>query len=253
FAALAAGFGWRMALVVAAGVIALLAAPLLNIGAGMLAASSDDPPPMQSRGENRAALHRAFRRREFWLIALAMALMGFNHAILIAHILPILADRGASPAAAVAAASLIGPSQVAGRLLLMRFEAYIAPASAAFWTIATAVGASALLLAAGASPLLVFAFALAQGGAIGVVSILRPVLMLEHLGRTAFGAISGRAAVIYLVSAAAAPFLGALIWKAGGYSAVIATALACALAALALAIFLRQYAISPPDHASGLR
>ena len=96
--------------------------------------------------------------------------------MLISFLRPILAEKGVAEALAILAAATVGPAQVAGRLVLMRWEARIGTARATFWTLLAMVAAALALLSAGATPGLVLAFAALQGAAMGVVTILRPML-----------------------------------------------------------------------------
>ena len=47
-------------------------------------------------------------------MAMAFPLLAIKHGILIAHIIPLLVERGFAEATAVTAASIFGPMQVAG-------------------------------------------------------------------------------------------------------------------------------------------
>ena len=99
-----------------------------------------------------------------------------------------------------------------------------------------AVIAAGLLMAAGVAPWLSFAFALVQGSAFGITSIIKPVIIVEYLGRTGFGTIAGWLALPYLVGFAFAPHIASLIWQIGGYDLVIPVA--AAIAALGLVCIL---------------
>lgn len=77
---------------------------------------------------------------------------------------------------------------------------------------------------------LIFVFALMQGAGAGLMSILRPVLVADVLGRQGFGTISGAIAVAPILGSAAGPAAGAALLAAGGTDAVL---LACGMMALA--------------------
>ncbi|MGB3251306.1 MAG: hypothetical protein WBB13_19295, partial [Tabrizicola sp.] len=94
--------------------------------------------------------------------------------------------------------------------------------------------AGGLLLLAGIAPVLIFAFALAQGAGAGLMSILRPVLIAEVLGRTGFGMISGAVAVAPILASAAAPSVGAGLLALGGPGLVYAVCLGLAVLGLGL-------------------
>ena len=237
---LAGAFGWRMAVLIAALVLALLAAPLMFFGALLLERESTHSPAQSSPGGDKAALRAALARPEFWLIAAAFSFLALNHGILLAHILPLLADRGVAAGAAILAASMIGPAQVAGRVVMMRLESRLGTGQVALWAFGTACLSAVVLWLAGLAPVLVFLFAILQGAAFGVMSILRPVMLAETLGLDAFGAISARVARAYITASALAPFAGAQLWRLGGYDLVILSALVLAAASLASAMLLRR-------------
>jgi MFS family permease len=100
------------------------------------------------------------------------------------------------------------------------------------------VAASAVLWLAGMAPALIFGFALAQGAGAGLMSILRPVLIAEILGRQGFGAISGAVAISPILASAAAPALGALMLTTGGPALVYAGCLAMAVTGWVIAAVL---------------
>jgi len=239
---LAPAFGWRVTVLTFAAVVAFVAAPLLYLGGTLLEQRAPLRAPTPPRAENKAAVKRAMARREFWLIALVFALVALNHGTILNHILPIFTDRGASLWMATAAASLIGPSQVMGRLVILRYELRLGSVTMTMIALGIACVAAFVLLLAGLAPPLIFLFAVLQGGAFGVFSILRPVMVADILGRTAFGAISARTSVPYLVAIAASPYLGALVWQVAGYNLVIACALGFSMLALSAAYVLRKSA-----------
>lgn len=179
-------------------------------------------------------LQAALRKPAFWMIAGGFLAVYLNHGILITYALVLFADRGAEPGFAALAAAAIGPSQVAGRLILLAAGARVTTGQATMASLGSMVVAGGFLWLAGAAPLLIFAFAVAQGAGIGLTSILRPVLIAEILGRTGFGAISGAAAVAPILASAGAPSVGALLLGLGGPGLVYGVCLGLAVVGLAL-------------------
>ncbi|MFN6926103.1 MAG: MFS transporter [Tabrizicola sp.] len=174
-------------------------------------------------------LRVALRRPAFWGLVACFGLIWLNHGILITYVLELFADRGAGAGMAALAAACIGPSQVVGRLLFMLGEARVGNARATLLALGAVVAASLVLWLAGLAPILVFGFALAQGAGAGLMSILRPVLIAEILGREGFGAVSGAVAMSPIIASAAAPALGAVMLTLGGPAAVYAGCLAMAV------------------------
>ena len=180
-------------------------------------------------------LQAALRRPAFWGLVACFGLIWLNHGILITYVLELFADRGAAAGMAALAAACIGPSQVAGRLLFLMGEARVGNGRALLIALGGVVAASAILWLAGLAPVLVFGFALAQGAGAGLMSILRPVLIADILGREGFGAVSGAVAVSPILASAAAPALGAVMLTTGGPVAVYAGCLAMAVVGWAIA------------------
>lgn len=173
-------------------------------------------------------LHAALRKPAFWMLAAAFTAIYLNHGVLVTYVLVLFADRGATPGMAALAAACIGPAQVAGRLMLLMAGARVTTAQATLTALGAVVVASVALWTAGVAPLLIFAFALAQGSGAGLMSILRPVLIAEVLGRQGFGVISGAVAVAPILASAAAPSVGAVLLAQGGPALVYASCLALA-------------------------
>jgi len=180
-------------------------------------------------------LKTALRRPAFWAIAACFGLFGLNHGILLTYVLVLFADRGAGAAMAATAAACIGPAQVIGRLLFMASEARVGNALATMLALGSVVLAGIALWLAGLAPWLIFLFALAQGAGMGLMSILRPLLIADILGRRGFGTISGAVAMAPILASAAAPTVGALMLEAGGTGLVFAACLAMAVLGWAIA------------------
>lgn len=200
---------------------------------------------LERRGEPRpaaepGAIRAAMARVEFWVIAVMFGLIWLNHGVLLTYVLELFQDRGASLAMATLAASCFGPAQVLGRLVLMMYEARITNAMATLVSLALVALAGLVLLAAGLAPWLVFVMAVVQGAGVGLLSILRPVLVAEVLGRRGFGAVSGAAAVAPILASAAAPSVGAALLHWGGPGLVYAACLVMALAGLVAGGFLMR-------------
>jgi len=196
----------------------------------------DEPRPPPEPG----AVREALGRMEFWVISAMFGLIWLNHGILLTYVLELFQNRGASLAMATVAASCLGPAQVLGRLVLMMYEARISNAGATLISLGLVVLAGVILLAAGMAPWLVFAMAVSQGAGVGLLSILRPVLVAEFMGRRGFGAVSGAAAVAPILAAAAAPSVGAALLHWGGPQIVYDACLAMAVVALGAGVFLMR-------------
>ncbi len=230
--------GWRGAVQVFAAVVGLVAAPLLFYGATLLDSAPRTARTATHKSSDRRALKAALKKPAFWLIALVFPLLAMEHGMLIAHIIPLLVERGFSVATAVLTASIFGPMQVLGRILLMLSERRIKPNAIILLPFIGATLAALFLLGAGLNTPLVFLFAALQGASLGLISILKPVIIANKLGSAAYGAISGWLAVPYLIGGAVGPFMGALLWQAGGYSLALWVAVIMAALGFVLTIML---------------
>ena len=218
-------YGWRVATGGFAAAILLIAVPLFGYGTRPVPETPAATTSGPDAGRDGEGLRAAMRRPVFWLLAVAFAMIALTHGILITHLLPMLDERGISPALAVLAASCIGPMQVAGRLAMMAVEQRVSMNVICGLSFVFMLAASTALIGAGAIPMLLFVFVLLQGSGYGVTSITRPVVTANLLGRTGFGAISGALALPFMGATAIAPTLAAAIWTVGGYDMVRLTVL----------------------------
>jgi MFS family permease len=232
-------FGWHAATWTMAGLVVFVGVPLVWTAARFLEneyqkGHAERAAEEAAAGRPAFSIRSVLKKPAFWLLAIGFAILGGNHGVIINHILPILTDRGLSPDAAVIAASMIGPMQVAGRLAMMAAERRVSNhgiTTACFIGVACAGTA---LYFSHSFPGLVVVFVILQGSGHGVTSIMRPVITKEILGARNFGAISGAVAVPYLLSWAMAPVAGSLLWEAGGYDLAILVVIVLACVGLVL-------------------
>ncbi len=171
------------------------------------------------------------------LLAFVFAATWFVTAAMAAHLPLLLRDAGATPEAAIAAAALVGPAQVAARLvefsLLRRVHPLI---SARLATLTHPIGALTLATLGGwAAP----AFALLHGAGNGMLTIAKGTLPLALFGPVGYGHRSGLLSVPARGTQAAAPFLFGLALEAGGADLGLAISTGLTLAALAALLCLR--------------
>ena len=106
--------------------------------------------------------------------------------------------------------------------------------------------ASAALYGAHRVAGLLVVFVLCQGAGNGVMSISRPVIVADLLGRRRYGVIAGMLAMPYLGCIALGPVVGGLMWGVAGYDGVLAmTFSAGVLGAVALMTAVRIRAATP--------
>lgn len=233
FAALAEWAGWRGAVLAAAAAAFGVILPLHWLGARAIRRAAP-PPQVTPRAGAAARYGPTLRNPAFWGLGAVFALVSMNHWMMVSFLVPVFVAQGAATGTAVFAASTVGPAQVAGRLILLRYEARIGNTIAARITLGATIAAALILWAAGLAPALIFVYTLTQGAALGVMTILRPVLVADITGSENYGALSGIVQVPSAAAAAAAPVIGALMLDGPGLWALLALSLAVATTSLAL-------------------
>ncbi|MEI2416528.1 MFS transporter [Orrella sp. JC864] len=168
------------------------------------------------------------------LLSLVFAITWFTSTAMAAHLPALLMAAGATLAAAVAAGALVGPAQVAGRILEFSLLRKTHPLlSARLAALAHPAGAAALL-AAGAPA--ASAFVLLHGAGNGILTIAKGTLPLVLFGPQGYGLRQGLLMVPARIAQASAPWLFGLCISRWGAGALWVTALLglAGFAALAL-------------------
>ena len=224
---------WRAALHVYAGLALLIAVPLMWLGSNRLESEHQHIRPVRpSHQLPEEKRYQFLRRPAFWLLACAFALLSLNHGVIINHLLPLLRDRNIAPEAAVLTASMIGPMQVFGRIVMMMVEKYLTVRGITLAVFASLTIGSVMLMGSAGWPLLLAPFVLFHGMGAGVQSIMKPMSTRELLGSENFGLKSGWISLPVLSGFAFAPYVGSLVWARGGYALVLDFVLACAVLGL---------------------
>jgi predicted MFS family arabinose efflux permease len=226
--------GWRLTILIFAAVILAIAVPLMWYATGAVERQAVTANRRNSTAP-RAAAMTILGRPIFWFLAIAFATIAVDHGMMVSHILPILNSRGLSADSAVFAASMMGPMQVLGRLAMAASERHLSTLGIAFGCFSALTLSALAILAAASDNILIAAFIVIQGAAMGVITIVRPVVTASLLGHEDFGMIAGMMASFYIAATAIAPALAALLWDYGGYDSVISVALV--LAGLGLLLF----------------
>jgi predicted MFS family arabinose efflux permease len=143
-----------------------------------------------------------------WFISTAMA----------THLPRILEAAGASFSTAVAIGALIGPAQVAGRLVEFGLMRNVHPLLSARLAALAHPAGVVVLLAAG--PALAPAFAILHGAGNGILTIAKGTLPLALFGTQGYGARQGWLMLPARVAQALSPFLFGLALNAWGAKAL---------------------------------
>jgi hypothetical protein len=224
-----ASWGWREACIGWALIHLFLALPLnallprgsQKITAPMADAAEGPPPP----------------RFALWLLAFVFAATWFNSTAMAAHLPGLLQAAGASTAVAIAAGALIGPAQVAARILefglLRRFHPL---ASARLAASAHPLAAVCLVVFGGPAA---YGFAILHGAGNGILTIAKGTLPLALFGAAGYGARLGWLNAPARLLQAAAPLIFGAALAAWGLQAIWLTAGVGVLATAALFLLRR--------------
>lgn len=224
-------WGWREALMALAAVNVLICASayLLFISPARDAKPASDATPDEQRERNRLAVREALHRPVFWALLVSLTAYAAMFSAFTFHMYPLLRERGIDTASVVQAIALIGPAQVAGRIVISVFAARAsmrAVGTAVVTIFPLAFGALAFLRA---DFLTVAAVCVVYGGANGIFTIVRGMVVPEMLSRHAYGAINGLLTVPMTFARAAAPVGAAALWAVGSsYDTVLAAIVAVA-------------------------
>ena len=242
--ALIDGLGWRGALLVLAGLVALCAVPhalLLrrspaDLGldpdgdvaptAGSSAPAAPPAPPTAGVDPWR---HPAVRR-----LTLATALEMLATTAVAVHLVAHLLERGAPPPLAAAAAGALGAMSVAGRVALTALAGRLGtgPVSASLLA-GQAVGVGLLF-----------------GAGFGVIHIARPALLGSYVPAAVFASVSGGQALAGQLGRVVAPVAAGALIGAAGYGVAFGAVAACTLAAAALILSAERAAALTPERAA---
>jgi MFS family permease len=172
----------------------------------------------------------------FWLLAIVLTTGSAIAGLVSVHLIALLQAGGLTLAAAVGLGALIGPAQVAGRVVEMLSGQRHHPV----WTLIVAAALVALGLAALAAGFGLPGVALiAYGAGNGIWSIARGALPLALVGAAGYPVLMGRLAAPSLLAQAAAPSAGAAVMVAWGAPATLGLLAWVAVANLAAVVALR--------------
>ncbi|MGH1483991.1 MAG: MFS transporter [Geminicoccales bacterium] len=241
---LSSWFGWRSAVLVFAAAVALIALPLIIIACRT--ARPHFGAHAQPASLKVTDAIKVIRLSAFWWLSVLFAAIALGHGVLLTHLLAILDARGVEQKTAVIAASMIGPMQVAGRLLMITLGRHASTFAVFVVCMMFTALASLSLLQADVSIVFLYGFVALQGAGYGVTSIIKPIFVAERLGRQNFGTVAGFLAIAFVGGSAIAPTMAAMIWKLGGYDPVIWFALVLSILGLvALAAIGRPVTTEP--------
>jgi MFS family permease len=210
-------YGWREACLIWAGLNLFLAMPLNWL---LIPPAPSLPPPGQMQA-GAAVEAPPPPRGAMPLLAVYFCATAFVTGAMAAHLPRFLEDAGATATAAIAAGALVGPAQVAARVVefgLMR--AFHPVWSGRIAAIMHPIGAAMLGLF---GPAGIALFALAHGAGNGMITIAKGTMPLAIFGPGGYGLRVGLLSAPARVALSAAPFLFGVLLDEVGAAAVLLT------------------------------
>lgn len=215
----------------------VLARPGQDLAKPLVPAPQDAPP--------YAPLAPHLRARAMVLLILAFSAGGYVVAAMTSLWVTALSELGLSAAAAVTAGMLIGPAQVAVRLLEMAAGDRFHPRLTAMISLSLMLVALLLVLGLGAGSGLVYAFAILFGMSNGLTSIVRGTLPLALFGPSGFATRLGWIALVRMAANASAPLSVAALIEGWGVRVALVGMIALAALSLAALVALPRQRPSP--------
>ncbi len=222
-------FGWRGACLGWAALHLLVGLPLNRL------LVPPAPPPEKAAAATGAA--KPAPRFAMAILAFVFAAAWMVTGAMAAHLPRLLESAGATPAGAILAASLLGPAQVAARVLEFGFLTRFHPiVSARLATLCQPVAAAILAAMGGiAAPVFVVLYGMGNG----VLTIVKGTLPLAVFGPAGYGARQGWLSAPARFLQALAPFGFGLLLEAVPVTTALLVVAAIGLSAFAALLLLR--------------
>ena len=239
--ALVGSVGWRGAYLGLACAVLVVAAPAVMF----LVRDRDHDPTMAGAPSEElasgASLAEAMRTFRFWSIAIALLLVAVAVNGTLAHVVPMLTDRGISAQAATAALSATGVALILGRLISgYCLDRFYAPYVSAIFFFVPLSGVA--LLATGSTGLPALAAAVLLGIGIGAEVDIMAYLTGRYFGLKHFGAIYGILLALFTFGSGFGPWIIAVSYDhLHAYTVALTAAGVALLVAAGLVVRLGPY------------
>ena len=208
--------GWR-------GTYAALGALALIIGlpAAIVATRNTPGPVLRSPGAPPASWLPLLGTQAFLLMTVVFFLLGMVSVGTLAHLVPMMVDRGFSPAAAAGVASVTGMATLLGRGVI-GWILDRAPAALVIAVVSVFAAIAFLLLGYSGAKAASYLAAFLLGGVIGAEIDFIAFLTRRYFAPSVFGRLYGVGFGVYMIGAGTGPLiLGGSFDHLGGYRAAL--------------------------------
>jgi MFS family permease len=204
---LVASHGWRGAYIGLAALILLIAFPaVLLLVRDRGTAKGGNRVARDDTAAAGMTLSQGIRTSQFWVLGAVLFLVAATVNGTIAHVVPLLTDRGVSVVAATAALSVAGLAAIAGRVLSgFCLDRFFAPYVAAFFFLLPLLGLCLLGLHGGItiSILAAVLLGLGSGAEVDIMSFL----IIKYFGLRHYGSIYGTLLALFTLGSGSGPWL----------------------------------------------
>jgi MFS family permease len=216
---LIATMGWRQALMVLGGFNLVFCLPihLLFVPSGHAShATEQSTTETQDTASHHREIRTMMRSRVFWGLALWFTAASVTTSAMIFQYVPLLTAWGVAMTTILTSVAIIGPMQVAGRVVLMLLSRRLGTREMGIAITVLLPAAVLTLLILPHTMVWLGLFAALYGTGNGIFSIVRGTAVADLIGRAHYGTISGALTIPFNVAKALAPVLAAALWSATG-------------------------------------
>ena len=207
--------GWRNALLVLGGLNLAVCLPLHALF--VPGSAADRPPEVPPESTPTAhALHTILHGQVFWGLAIWFTAYSAAQSALIFQFVPLLATWGIETSVILTSVAIIGPMQVAGRVVLMCFSTRLETKEVGIAVMVLLPTALLMLLLLPHTLLWLGVVATLYGAGNGIMTIVRGIAVADLLGRDYYGALNGALTMPTMLAKALAPVGAAAVWSATG-------------------------------------
>jgi MFS family permease len=179
--------------------------------------------PLEADQEAQFKLSETLKSPLLWRLFFVFCLLSFSLYGVLAHLVPMMTDRGMSPANAALVQSTLGLSIVFSRIVIgYLIDRYFAPHVALACFALTAIGLA--VLAGGATYAMAFVAAIFIGLSFGAEIDLLAYLTGRYFGVANFGKVYGILFTSFLLGTSLGPYAYGMVYETtGSYTWILAT------------------------------
>src|SRR5262245_52286154 len=211
---LIATWGWRQALLILGGLNLAVCVPLhaLFVPAPPASHPPGATPAAEETASSTHALHAILRGRAFWGLAIWFTAANATASGFVFQFVPFLTPWGVGMTAILTSVALIGPTQVAGRIVLMLFSTRLETREIGIAVVLLLPAAVLALLGLAHTPVWLGLCASLYGAGNGIMTIARGTAVADLIGRAHYGAVTGGLTLPTIVANSLGPVMTAAIW-----------------------------------------